>query len=273
MKTKALLFVTFLILVRTSFGASVSFDNFTSSTNNDLLSNFQFNSGLDYEQVTSGGITGGAVDVPFTNAANAVLSTESFSNLPGTFISASMVVKLGINSTSDPGKLVIELGIFGAQTSGKGEDHVGVGILATSGSNLAGWSNSRLGFNTDFVEGSAFAGTLGTWYRLTLGFANLGGNDIQLSGSIHSLGTSGTATPNLIRTWNRNYNNPSVGSDPEVHVAFFGQGIVGADLFDNFSAVPEPSAIALLLISGVTLFARRRKGLAPQGACEMSSHL
>lgn len=242
------------------FAAAVSFDNYSSASNNDYVNGFnegQYCAPGYYVQQTTGGITGGALRA--SNIGNYGNDTSIyktvFGNSPGTTNVASMSFKFNsslVNAVQF--NTALELAIspddgnhqFRSSIRGTGTD-LGLYIYAYSGS----------------ARGTIPLLSNNVWYNLRLAVTNIGGalDQVNVEASFFNLGVTGQSAPSLIGTAALTVFDTAFATDVSVETHIYSERRSGADVLDNFSAgsVPEPTTSGLILFGGTLLWRRKRK--------------
>jgi hypothetical protein len=243
----------------------VTFDNYTSPTNNDLANNFNQTGTIapnPYVQSPTDGITGGAV-IGYSGSeyrATAVYAPQSF-NLSNAGASVSLSIDLFYNAQFQPlapganGVRSFNLGVLDAKTSafetyGNASAYVnGVYALDTNQMLIVG-RNTTTSVQTIMTLATASL-VLNHWYQIDAAFTNEGSNQIQYTGSLLDLGTTGTSAATSMATWNWSFENDPIATSNSAYAGFSALADGGIALADNFtipSDVPEPSTWAMMIL-------------------------
>ena len=101
----------------------------------------------------------------------------------------------------------------------------------------------------------------GHWYFLSVTFAYSSASDVLASGSLEDWGTSGAAFSSSVLSFGPTAiglsGGDQINGDGSVWASYRGFHEGGSDLFDNFSATPEPGVLSLLALA--PLMIRRRR--------------
>jgi len=245
----------------------------------DLAANFSINhngAANRYLEAPSGGLNGTrAVDIAQTidaEHATAVYNQRSFRlSLPGdrirvsqfilrrdALISVTPFMMMGVLSDStermdqggDNTSSYASLRIMPSSTN------TATDIFLQTETKVNGGSRVR---TTPGITGSLVAGH---WYLLEAVFEYSSTSDLLVSASLEDWGTVGNALQSTVLTMTPTLIALSgvdqVNGDATVWSGYRGFREGGSDLFDNFSAVPEPATIALILAGALAGIRRRR---------------
>lgn len=221
-------------------------------------------SATSYSQVSSGGITGGAVDVFSTSASNDTDTVYFKSSTPspgGATLSTSLFVRYDSalrNSAAYEFPLVLG---FSNSTTLSGYTHsVTEGIEVGVYLEIYNDTTDRF-FPVVFGAGETHAGSTATlisghWYRVTANVQPIGGTGrAVLSTSVVDFGASGQQPEIYLSTFSQEVFAFSGSSPTALFPAFRAFKSGGADLLDNFavstsSTLPTPSRLANISTRG-----------------------
>lgn len=238
----------------------------------DITGNFNVNGATDYAWNSTAGVGGGAgLAGAGTNAASYIYNGSSFDLSAGAI---TFSVDFTVNYSNGNNRAVGQLGVVGDSalqfTSVADMYFVSTRLSTVSGTNdtwqLQVNSKSLLPLNSGITTspiGSNFTLTNGEWYRHELTINRSATADqFLLSGSLTSLGASGTTVGSVIASYSDvSVTNALVYADSSVFGGFRSRGTEGPKL-DNFSisVVPEPSTYAAMLgLAAVALALLRRR--------------
>ncbi len=120
------------------------------------------------------------------------------------------------------------------------------------------------------INGNAFAeiGRFATsdlthlnWYRWDSTFTLEADDTLTMTLSLYDLGTSGTSTPVLYDSWMASdLSNNAFADAATLYAGFNGRARDNLliDRIDNFTVIPEPASLALLVLGGLLMASRRR---------------
>jgi hypothetical protein len=228
--------------------------------------------GSPYTQSANTGVGGsGGIDVAapvtgITADSTSINKSQSFDfSQSGTTLTISAFMKA--IAPTETGNRMLQLGFVNDATSGMNGN--------------AGLSFTSMRFNPTAVGSMTFApqwqtktaagATVNTtvtpnitfvqndWYLMSLSFVNNGGGAIGGSGFVQDMGVDGT-TPGAITTiTSANLTSADIAADATVFAAFRSFHNDGVATLDNFSAVPEPSTVALFGAASAGLLMLRRR--------------
>lgn len=226
---------------------TVTFDRYTSPTDNDLVNLFNLTGSLT--QSTEGGISGGAVVA--SGLPETPMYLQGFNPLDD--LTTSIFVRYDLANSGDPGQTAFSAraGFGGSALEGLSVSSPSAyfwGEFANNGE-LSVWSrDSGNGDGYNLLNTSVQASP-GNWLKLTFSEMYLGNNEFRLSATLENYGELGTAPPALLGAGSINVVNPAAATDGSVFAGFGGHYNVVA--FDNFAVVPEPGAWRLLICGGI----------------------
>lgn len=256
----------------------------------DLAANFSLNhagAGNRYFEAAAGGL-GGSRAIDTLGAIDAVHTTALYDQAgfgfsgAGNAITVSQFV-LRQNDASFPFEFsFIQLGILQETTGRLGVDsgpdsYVSLRVLSDTVVNTGVFLQTEVRGSADTARTqqditSQIADLIaGNWYKLTATFENVSATEVRITGALEDWGTTGSAFQSTILDLPAS--NPqslidlsglagtTVLGDGQVWSGWRGFGEGGADLFDDFSVVPEPTTMALLGV-GALLILRQRKSTA-----------
>ena len=243
-----------LPLVTSAISAEVNFDNYSSSTDNDLVNNF--NNPQPYSQATTGGITGGAVIVP--GLLGLPVYKVGFENSAGYQTSLSFLMKYdtNVNSGLGTGGPSLRLGFGGTPTSGTDINLAYFwGEFANDGALLI-WNQGQ--FST---IGTISTPSSGHWLKFTFSEGNLGTNRFLLSVALDDYGVTGQESPLPLFSSSLVTTNLDAAADSSIFAGFYGSYHVSH--YDQFSVqqVPEPTPWLLAAFGTAIAFVSKRKSL------------
>lgn len=224
----------------------VTFDSYVSPTDNDLANGFQVQAIGNFAQVTSGGITGGAVASEAGRGGYATyltsqtrpstLSISFFYSGPGVtpgFPGGGTTARLGWLENSSP------LGTLSPATYFFGEFYTDGGFQVQNNNTGQPGQAAVIGL------GSIAAPTLGHWMQLTFSAIPVGPGNYQLTLSLADLGASGLDAPTPLFSGSTEVANALAAADTSMYPGFY--GYYRAPFYDNFTVQPVPEAATTLL--------------------------
>lgn len=226
---------------------TVTFDHYTSPTDNDLVNLFNLTGTLTLS--TEGGISGGAVVA--SGLAETPMYTQSFNPLDD--LTTSIFVRYDLANSGDPGPIAFSAraGFGGSALEGLSVSSASAyfwGEFANNGE-LSVWSRDSGGGDGYNLLNTTVQATPGNWLKLTFSEAYLGNDEFRLSATLESYGELGTESPTLLGAGSINVVNAAAATDSSVFAGFGGYDNVVA--FDNFAVVPEPGAWQMLVGGGI----------------------
>jgi hypothetical protein len=232
----------------------IKFDNYLSSTDNDLSNYFNQTGGnlfnptdttTPYVQTPTGGVTGGAV-VAYSGSeysATAVYTPSGFHlSTPGASISLSIDVFYNAQfQPLAPGANAVRsfrLGLLDSSTSAFetfGEPSVYIeGDYSFTLQQMLIVARDQTNGPVISVALSQQSLSPNHWYQISATFANQGNNQIGYTGSLFDLGGDGNATPASLSTWNWSSENDQVSTANSLYAGFSALRDGGVALADNF---------------------------------------
>lgn len=245
----------------------IDFDTVGNLTNNFSLNSGTGNRYVELDSVGVGASRGvGLNGSGFDSTAMNTSAVHSL-NTDGSMISLSLMMFVNNNSSAST---ALQLGIGGnsaVRFEGGAHEHFVTLRLQTSGS--SGLTNQfQVAYKPASVSNNVVITSLpgvtnltaGNWYMLSADFLNNGGSEVRVSGSLQDFGTDGL-TPGDVLLSVSDFsvaNQFAMTSDDTVYGGFRGFPGAGPAYYDNFSIVPEPSTI-LMLLPALAWFARYRR--------------
>lgn len=243
MKKHLYLFGSLIALLATSAFASqsvdmtVSFDNYTSPAENDLLTNFTVSDSA-FAQIQSGGITGGSL-APKTSASwgnTKATYRYTFCATVGAVFTSSVDFFID-NALVNPNQKQRPVGIFlnpSADWNHYILAYVEPPYLYSTSRTLQIVTNSWAASNS----GAAAELSLPNgWYRLKLNTTIIGGqfgDQISVRAEVYSLGLTGTSTPLSVGVTEGTIYDEVFARDSRVAVSVHGTQWGGSKYLDNF---------------------------------------
>jgi len=259
--------------------ATAQIVNVDYNTPGDLTGQFLLNvnppTPVKYAQVASGGIgDSGAVDILGAQDAQhttAVFGLNSFDfTTPGRNVTISQFVKrraglltqtpfLMLGILSDPNERLDD-GVANSYASIRlmpSATATATDVFLQTETKVAGGARLR---TTPGLTASLAAGN---WYRVEATFDYNGASDLLIGATIEDWGATGASLVSSLLSFPPTLvplsGADQVNGDSAVWVGYRGFAEGGADLFDNFTATPEPGTLVLLTIgAGAARRARRR---------------
>jgi hypothetical protein len=236
----------------------VTFDNYKSPADNDLVNYFS-GSTASYQAVPSGGITGGAVQVVAPLASYPVYQT-SFDLAYG--ITTSLFFKYDQSNAGTGVGPTVQLGICGSPSGQIGNTNDPTAYFWAQFYNdgaLALYSKAveQLTGN-GFIPLGSFSPPFGDWLRLSLDVRPLSRpNGFELDAALYDYGPNGTGTPSGLGSGGTALFDANAAADRTLYVGF--NGWYHVSYFDNFSVIPEPNGMRIIMLGGLLAFVRKFK--------------
>ncbi len=233
-------FAAYSLFINCAFGQitteAINFNNYVDINNNDLKNNFRCYSDC-MSQITTGGITGGALDPPSTT--NSFFNyCSQYKNKPGKSTETSLSFKYNstlVNPNTSNTTAIIELSnISGAQAFVRW-NHVINSMELNIYTRSWVYSNSN---NSKITLNNLH------WYNLKYTTNTIGGafgDEIYASASLFDLGLDGLSTPSLVKTASGTFYDQYFVNDTSLTVSISGSKQGGASLLDNFIFKGEKS--------------------------------
>jgi hypothetical protein len=214
----------------TNVSIAVSFDSFVSSTNNDYANNFTTAwSPNPFTQVTTGGITGGALEPQnYGSWGNSVARFKyMFANATGQVLKTSIDFKYNqlLVNTSQPDRAVA----LSLSPSADGNHYMIFFVWPSGNLEISAYANSW--------SGGTWGSLTNGWYQLLTTITNIGGqfgNALAVRLEMFSLGASGTATPASVGVVKGTNYDLVFATDQKISVNIYGTQWGGSALLDNF---------------------------------------
>lgn len=254
---------------------TIDFDTYVSPTDNEFVNNFT-RASTAVNQVTTGGVTGGAVS-GFVTTSPGDYARYNPGQAFTSAVSVSVMFKYD-SSTRDPFSYqhtFVGFGLSNTTVPNYNVDYAGFTIESypafTFGSSLwpRGSAPSLTGGDSTFYPVD------GHWYQFTTEVTKVGGpfNQLNLALRVDDYGASGTTLLSTELNAMRPFSSATWMGDAELYAMFgvsLGSGFVAADNF-AVSAIPEPSTYAAMAGAMALLGRmvwRRRQRMAEQAATE-----
>jgi hypothetical protein len=212
---------------------NVYFDNFISSSDNDLSNYFNFggyqNPATKINQVSNGGITGGALEPrnSIDEFNDVIIYCSKFKNVINNKNTTSISFKQNnslVNSNSSLDAVSLTL-----SPENDGNHYIRAMV-----------ENDKIGFIT-LLSGQPISQNLnlqsGNWYNLSLSSTIIGGqfgDKIKIEVELFNLGTLGNSSPLLVDSIQRVIYDNFIATDTSTRVLITSSKWGGAELVDNF---------------------------------------
>lgn len=214
----------------------VTFDHYTSATNNDLTQKFLLNTTNYFFQSNTGGITGGAIIPPneVSWGNDIVRYCSTYKNTLNSLIETSVSFKFS-SSLLDVTKFQREAVIWLEPG-----DNRSVGFYVGSYNqyenllSVNSYGYGQFTYIPNFVNGH--------WYKMNGQYKLLGGangGDVFAKVEIFDLGLSGTETPVSVGVHTANFNDPVLAGMDHFEVELAGAKWGGSEYLDNFTISGE----------------------------------
>lgn len=273
---------TLAILTTPAWGGLVDYN-----TPGDLVGNFSLNhagAGVRYSEVGVGGI-GGSGSIAPSNAIDAVHTTalydqESFDfSVAGSSVTVSQFV-FRQNDASFPFEFSFQqLGILQSTGDRFGVDsgpdsYVSLRVMSDTIANTGVFLQTEVRGSADVsrsqqtIPGETANLVEGNWYRMWATFENVSSTQVRITGALEDWGTTAGGFQSTVLALTAGdaeslvdvsgLSGTTVLSDGDVWAGWRGFGEGGANLFDNFGAVPEPASLILFVLGAGSLVCRKR---------------
>ncbi len=257
------------------------------NTPGDLVGNFSLNhagAGIRYSEVGVGGIGGSGSIVP-SNAIDAVHTTALFNqeNFDFSVVGSSVTVSQFVFRQNDAGFpfefSFQQLGVLQNTGDRFGVDagpdsYVSLRVMSDTVDNTGVFLQTEVRGSADVsrtqqtVAGETANLVEGNWYRMWATFENVSSTQVKITGALEDWGTTAAAFQSTVLELTAGdaesnvdlsgLSGTTVLSDGDVWAGWRGFGEGGANLFDNFSAVPEPAGFVLIALGAGAVLSRRR---------------
>ncbi|MBU6170668.1 MAG: immunoglobulin domain-containing protein [Verrucomicrobia bacterium] len=224
--------ITLLQKIAIAGDVSVNFDNYLSSQENDLLTNFTVKDNA-FTQSSTGGVSGGCL-IPKLSTSWGNTNAESnyrFTSSQGAEMSSSIDFKYDA-SLVNPNQYERPVGIF--LNPSKDWNHYILSYLEKTGES----NEFRFAISTYSSSHSSPSITLSNnWYRHTLTVNVIGGffgDEISVRGEFFDLGKNGTSTPLSLGIIQASIYDTYLSSDSAISITLHGSKWGGAQYLDNF---------------------------------------
>lgn len=249
---------------------SITFDDFVSSSNNQLMREFnQTGATIPYVQSPTDGIVGGSVTAYSGNdyQATAVYNRAAYDlSAPGTSVALSLDLYFhpefrplapGANGVRSFRLGLLDSPLSSFETVSSPSVYLD-GVYAIDLNKMLFVARSvTQGSVSLTVAESALTGD--HWYRLNADFVNAGNDQIQFLGSFSDLGVNGGDSPSILALWDVTLSNPIMARSSSTFASFSILADGGILRADNLAVpVPEPSRVALIIAGIVTLITFKR---------------
>lgn len=214
---------------------TITFDNYTSNVNNDLTNNFQQYSQNIYSQVTIGGITGGAVQLPnSTSWGNDVINyCSTYKNILNSVIETSISFKYNSSLINPNSNQDFPLTIWLVGNGGSNA-RIGFYIQGNSPSN-----GSAIGIFIQSTSGIGSAVPLinNHWYKFTTQYKFAGGvfgDENFVKAELFDIGFNGSSTSNSIANCSKTFFDIQTSTSTNFITQTQGSRWGGIEFIDNF---------------------------------------
>ena len=224
------------------FAATIDFNTYTSTNDNDLANNFVSSR---FQQVTDHGITGGAV-ASLGGSATYRTAQSQPSTLSIAFryeqtpsLGSGSTARLGWVGDLDPVDFFTPSLYFWGEFANDGQFYV------------RNAPNGQGGTGSLFGLGSISQPTFGNWLQMSFSATPLGNANYYLAMTLQDLGPDGLQSPNLLFSNGTGVLNALAAADNTIYPGFF--GYYHTQYYDNFSVdpVPEPSSLVLVVVGSI----------------------
>lgn len=214
---------------------TVRFNNYVSSTNNDLsqkCTQSSYINGTVFSQSVSNGITGGAIVIPDSVSwANEIISYNyKYKNGLGKTTKTSICFKYN-SALYKSDKYERPAAIF-LTPSADGNHYFNATLTPYGGYFYLGYVTY---FNSVSTMVQASTMKTGNWYKLSLSTNVTATNEIAGEIDLYDLGATGLATPTLVASATGTTTDEFFANDASIQVAFCGAHWGGAEYLDNFT--------------------------------------
>ncbi|MFQ5490388.1 MAG: PEP-CTERM sorting domain-containing protein [Phycisphaerae bacterium] len=259
------------------------------NTPGDLAANFSLNhngAGNMYAETVAGGLGGSgainplpSIDGVHTTAAFSP-NAFGFSNTADSVTVSQFALRQPHNTTFGINFSFMQLGLLADVTDRLGISSAPDAYLSLRVLSDPTVSDARVflqsevktsgsGRIQDVIAGQTADLIAGNWYRFSTTFENVSATEVLITGALEDWGADGlTLASTVLELTSLNpqslvnmsgLTGTSALGDSSVWAGWRGFDRGGADLFDNFSVVPEPAAIWLIGLGAVTALRRSRR--------------
>lgn len=239
----------------------VSFDNYVSDTDNDLINKFQHRLTRPnlFTQVNSNGITGGVLVPPnYLNWGNDVLEyCSTYKNIQNSLIETTISFKYN-SSIINPNRYERAVVIW---LRGSNSNHDVGYYIDRSGLNITTYNYSRSKQMSRLIDGH--------WYKMVTYYKNIGGqfgDQAFVKVEVYDIGLNGNEPPISIGIHETNIYDIELTSSDNFFIQLAGARWGGAEYLDNFTFSGEKKDDLCANLSNHEVNRRRKKFSYPNPA-------